>query len=60
MVFFEASDSKHRLCVTFEVYDDLIDENDEEFLVKFTNLPNDHCVLGAIPQAYITIKDDDG
>ena len=44
----------------FEVHDDLIDENDEEFLIKFTNLPNDHCVLGAIPQAYITIKDDDG
>ena len=59
-VFFEASDSKQKLCVTFEVYDDVIDESDEDFIVKFSNLPNEQSVLGAIPQAYITIRDNDG
>lgn len=59
-VFFEVSHLKQRLCVTFEIFDDVTDENDEDFIVKFSNLPNEQCVLGAIPQAYITIRDNDG
>ena len=59
-IFIEASDSKQRSCVTYEVYDDIIDENNEEFIVKFTNIPNEQCVLGAISHAYIIIRDNDG
>ena len=42
------------------IIDDTLDEFDEQFLVRFANLPNAQARLGPIPEACITITDDDG
>ena len=57
-MIFEASATYGRLCVDISITDDLIDECDEQFLVKFGNILN--AGVGAISEACIIITDDDG
>ena len=57
---FEASATAGRLCVDIEIIDDSIDEYDEQFLVRFGNIPNAQAGEGPITEACITIIDDDG
>lgn len=59
-VTFTASSTNDKLCVNIGILSDVIDEYDEQFLVKFGNLPNAQAQLGPIPETCITIIDDDG
>ena len=57
---FMANATGNTLCVNIAIIDDTLDEFDEQFLVRFGNLPNAQARLGPIPEACITITDDDG
>ena len=59
-VTFVASSTSGRLCVNIDILSDDIDEFNEQFLVRFGNLPNAQAQLGPIPETCITIVDDDG
>ena len=59
-VTFAASSTSDKLCVNIGIVSDIIDEDDEQFLVRFGNLPNAKAQLGPIPETCITITDDDG
>ena len=60
MQTFAASSTGSMLCVNITLIGDSIYEGDEQFLVKFGNLPNSQAEVGPITQACITISDDDG
>ena len=59
-VTFVASTTSDRLCVNIPIIDDNADEYDEQFLVRFGNLPNAEAGLGPIPETCVTIVDNDG
>ena len=59
-VIFPANATGNILCVDIGIIDDSLDEYDEQFLVQFSNIPNAQAGLGAIPEACVTIVDDDG
>ena len=54
------SDNSSRLCVEIMIIDDFIFEGDEQFLVRFGNFSDGRVEVGAIPQACVTIQDNDG
>ena len=59
-VMFMNSSRGSRQCVNIDILSDDIDEFDEQFLVRFGNLPNAQAQLGPIPETCITITDNDG
>ena len=59
-ITFPANVTGNTLCVDIGIIGDSLDEYDEQFLVQFGNIPNAQAGLGAIPEACVTIVDDDG
>ena len=59
---FVASPTGGQLCVNITLIGDMRYEGDEQFLVRFTNVPDamNRVGLGMIPQACVTILDNDG
>ena len=50
------------LCANLSLISDALYEGNEQFVVGFTNVPDaaNRVGLGAITQACVTIRDDDG
>lgn len=59
---FIASTAGNKLCVDIPIISDVVYEGNEQFIVKFVNVPDaaNRVGVGAISQACVTIIDDDG
>ena len=59
---FVASPMGDLLCANITLIDDSLYEGNEQFVVGFTNVPDaaNRVGLGAIDQACVTIRDNDG
>ena len=57
---FATSVTSDRQCFNVPITSDSLYEYDEQFLVRFGNIPNAQAEEGPIPEACITITDDDG
>ena len=57
-VFFDTTNTS-RTCVDIPIVEDILYEGNEQFLVRFGNLPSAQAGVGLISQACVTIVDDD-
>ena len=57
---FVASPVGNQLCVNISIFGDILYEGNEQFVVRFVNVPDaaNRVGVGAISQACVTINDD--